>query len=254
MRPPASKPASSVLLVDDEGPMRRLLRSGFEADGFDVHDAENAADAIRAAELEPADLVILDLGLPDKDGGEVVQQLRTWSGVPIIVLSARSSEDEKVRLLELGADDYVAKPFGMAELLARARAALRRQSRTYGGNPVVRSGPLEIDLASRTVLLKGTRLAPTRKEYRLLQILAQHAGKVVTHQQLLGEIWGASHLHDSHYLRVLVRSLRQKIEVDPTQPCILLTELGVGYRLAQPDPRSAPGGLAEGSDPAASRP
>ena len=230
---PASRPRSRVLVVDDEVPLRSLLRTGFELEGFDVRDAASAAEAIRSTGLEAADLVILDLGLPDMDGGEVVRQLRTWSGVPIIVLSARSSEEEKVRLLELGADDYVVKPFGMAELMARARAALRRRSRGSGGNPAVRSGPLQVDLATRTVLLHEKRLALTRKEYRLLQILAQHAGNVVSHALLLGEIWGPGHLQDSHYLRVLVRSLRQKIELDPTQPRILLTELGVGYRLAQ---------------------
>jgi two-component system, OmpR family, KDP operon response regulator KdpE len=237
-----SRSRSSVLVVDDEVPLRSLLRTGFELEGFDVRDAPNAAEAIRATALEPTDLVILDLGLPDLDGGEILRQLRTWSAVPIIVLSARSSEEEKVRLLELGADDYVVKPFGMAELLARARAALRRRSRGLNADPVVRSGPLQIDLATRTVLLDGKRLALTRKEYQLLQILAQHAGNVVSHPVLLGEIWGPSHVQDSHYLRVLVRSLRQKIELDPIQPRILLTELGVGYRLAQSDVADAENG------------
>src|ERR1043166_5000062 len=207
----ASKPASSVLIVDDEAPLRSLLRAGFELEGFEVRDAPNAAEAIRSTGFDAADLVILDLGLPGLDGGEVVRQLRSWSGVPIIVLSARSSEEEKVRLLELGADDYVVKPFGMAELLARARAALRRRSRASSSSPVVRSRALNIDLANRTVLLDGKRTALTRKEYRLLEILARHAGNVVSHPLLLGEIWGPGHLQDSHYLRVLVRSLRQKI-------------------------------------------
>jgi two-component system KDP operon response regulator KdpE len=155
--------------------------------------------------------------------------------VPLIVLSVRSNESEKVRLLESGADDYVVKPFGMAELLARAHAAMRRQVRATTGEPVVKAGPLTIDLAARIVTLNGTRVTLTPKEYRLLQLLAQHAGNVVTHQYLLKEVWGSPHMHDTHYLRIFVRKLRQKIEQDPTQPQILLTELGVGYRLANPE-------------------
>jgi two-component system KDP operon response regulator KdpE len=158
--------------------------------------------------------------------------LRSWSTVPIIVLSVRSSEEEKVRLLELGADDYVVKPFGMAELLARARAALRRQARGSAGEPVVHAGPLSIDLAQRVVLLQGEPVQLSPKEYRLLQVLAQHAGNVVTHQHLLKEVWGVTHLDDAHYLRIFIRKIRKKIERDPTQPEILLTELGVGYRLS----------------------
>jgi two-component system KDP operon response regulator KdpE len=154
--------------------------------------------------------------------------------VPIIVLSARAEEDEKVRLLELGADDYVVKPFGMAELLARARAALRRNLRPVSGEPVMHVGPLSIDLAARIVSIDGKRLALTPKEYRLLQVLTMNAGKVVTHQQLLKEVWGATHVQNTQYLRIFVRKLRQKIEADPTRPRILVTELGVGYRLAQP--------------------
>jgi len=153
--------------------------------------------------------------------------------VPIIVLSVRSSEAEKVRLLEAGADDYVVKPFGMAELLARVRVALRRQMRAATGEPIVKAGPLTIDLTARAVLLNGSRLTLTPKEYRLLQVLAQHAGNVVTHQHLLKEVWGSTHLHDTHYLRIFVRKLRQKIEPRPDSPRILVTELGVGYRLAQ---------------------
>jgi two-component system, OmpR family, KDP operon response regulator KdpE len=233
-----TKPASGVLIVDDESQIRRFLRTGFELEHFTVREAASAMEAIRSAADNPPDLVVLDLRLPDVNGAEVVRQLRSWSSVPIIVLSAESREDEKVRLLELGADDYVVKPFGMAELLARARAALRRQSRGQAGRPVVRSGPLEIRLADRMALLDGARLALTRKEYRLLEILAQHAGNVVTHPHLLREIWGPAHIHDSHYLRIFVRSLRKKIEVDPTQPRILLTEIGVGYRLAQSDAES----------------
>src|SRR5207245_5955015 len=167
-----------VLVVDDEVQIRRFLRAGLEVDGFSVQDAETGADALRWATLKPPDLVILDLGLPDMDGAEVLERLRAWSSVPLIVLSVRSNEPEKVRLLESGADDYVVKPFGMAELLARAHAAMRRHVRASSGEPVVKAGPLEIDLAARIVMLNGTRVSLTPEEYKLLQILAQHHGNV----------------------------------------------------------------------------
>jgi len=224
-----------VLVVDDEVQIRRFLRTGFELDGFTVEEAETGAEALRLATLKPSDLVILDLGLPDMDGAEVLERLRSWSSVPLIVLSVRGSEVEKVRLLELGADDYVVKPFGMAELLARARSAMRRQLRTARGEPVVKFGPLAIDFTARAVFVNDQRLTLTPKEYRLLQILAQHSGNVVTHQFLLREVWGNEHIDDTHYLRIFVRKLRRKIEADPTQPRILLTELGVGYRLVSAD-------------------
>jgi len=227
-----------VLVVDDEIQIRRFLRAGFELDGFMVHEAETGAEALRAATLKPSDLVILDLGLPDMDGADVLERLRSWSSVPLIVLSVRGSEGEKVRLLELGADDYVVKPFGMAELLARAHSAMRRQARSARGEPVVKFGPLSIDFTARAVSINEQRVALTPKEYRLLQILAQHSGNVVTHQFLLREGWGNEHVDDTHYLRIFVRKLRRKIEADPTQPRILLTELGVGYRLIAPDPAS----------------
>jgi two-component system KDP operon response regulator KdpE len=230
--------APSVLLVDDEVQIRRFLRAGFEMDGFAVRDAENGNEGIKNATLRPPDLIILDLALRDIDGAEVLARLRSWSNVPVIVLSVRSSEDEKVKLLQLGADDYVVKPFGMAELLARSHAAIRRHTRNLSGDPVVNLGRLSIDLANRAVFIEGERLSLTRKEFRLLQILAQHAGNVVAHGQLLNEIWGAGHDQDSHYLRIFVRKLRQKIEVDPTQPRLLLTELGVGYRLSTDDAAS----------------
>ncbi len=228
-----SETSPVVLIVDDEIQIRRFLRAGFELNGFTVHEAGTGAEAIRVATLRPIDLVIVDLGLPDIDGAEVVERIRGWSSVPIIVLSVRASEAQKVRLLELGADDYVVKPFGMAELMARVRVALRRQMRAASGEPTVKIGPLTIDLGARAVLLNGTRLALTPKEYRLLQVLAQHAGNVVTHQQLLKEVWGNTHVQDTHYLRIFVRKLRRKIEQQPEAPRILLTELGVGYRLAQ---------------------
>jgi two-component system KDP operon response regulator KdpE len=234
-----SEAAVRVLVVDDEIQIRRFLRAGFELAGYAIGEAETGTEAIRAVTLQPPDLVILDLGLPDMDGADVVARLRGWSNVPIIVLSVRSSEAEKVRLLELGADDYVVKPFGMAELLARVRATLRRRMRAISGEPVVKSGTLKIDLSARSVTVNDRRLSLTPKEYRLLQVLAQHAGNVVTHQHLLREVWGATHVNDPHYLRIFVRKLRQKIEADPTQPKILLTELGVGYRLAAPATETA---------------
>jgi two-component system KDP operon response regulator KdpE len=227
-----------VLVVDDELQIRRFLRTGFELDGFSVQEAESGTEALRSATLKPSDLVILDLGLPDVDGSEVLERLRAWSSVPVIVLSVRGSEAEKVRLLEIGADDYVVKPFGMAELLARAHSAMRRQLRTARGEPVVRFGPLSIDFTARAVFIGDQRLTLTPKEYRLLQILAQHSGNVVTHQFLLREVWGNEHIEDTHYLRIFVRKLRRKIEADPTQPRILLTELGVGYRLVSADPQA----------------
>jgi two-component system KDP operon response regulator KdpE len=228
-----SEPAQAVLVVDDEIQIRRFLRTGFELNGFSVVEAGTGSEAIRSASLQALDIVIIDLALPDMDGSQVVETIRASSSVPVIVLSVRSSEAEKVRLLELGADDYVVKPFGMAELMARVRVALRRQRRASSGESRVTSGPLTIDLGARVVQLNGNRLTLTPKEYRLLQVLAQHAGNVVTHQHLLKEVWGTVHVHDTHYLRIFMRKLRQKIEPDPNTPCILLTELGVGYRLAQ---------------------
>ena len=209
-----------------------------------MHEAGTGTEGIRAATLRPIDIVIVDLGLPDMDGSEVVERIRSWSTVPIIVLSVRSSEAQKVRLLEIGADDYVVKPFGIAELLARVRVALRRQSRAASGEPAVTVGPLTIDLAARAVTLNGARLALTPKEYRLLQVLAQHAGNVVTHQHLLKEVWGSIHMQDTHYLRIFVRKLRQKIEPNADSPKILATELGVGYRLAHSGAETEPASAA----------
>ncbi len=236
-----NRPSPIVLVIDDEVQIRRFLRAGFELEGFIVREAATGSDGIKASTLNPVDLVIVDLELPDGDGADVVERLRTWSTVPIIVLSVRASEAEKVRLLELGADDYVVKPFGMAELLARARAALRRHVHGAASEPTVRSGRLAVDLATRAVSLDGVPLQLSPKEYRLMQTLAQHAGNVVTHQHLLKAVWGVTHVEDAHYLRILVRKLRRKIESDPTQPRILLTELGVGYRLVgEPASQSRP--------------
>jgi len=226
-----AKSANTVLVIDDEPQIRRFLRAGFELHGFVVREAENAAEGLKAATLNPPDLVILDLLLPDLDGAEVLERLRSWSNVPVIVLSVESDEEEKVRLLKLGADDYVVKPFGIAELLARGDAALRRYFKSETEDPVVVAGPLSVDLVGRVVSVNKTRVQLTRKEYRLLHVLATHLGLVVTHQQLLKEIWGSSQMHNIQYLRILVRKLRQKIESDPENPQILLTESGVGYRL-----------------------
>jgi two-component system, OmpR family, KDP operon response regulator KdpE len=230
---------SSVLVVDDEIQMRRFLRFGFELVGFTVQEAETGAEALRSAAFKPSDLVILDLDLPDMDGADVLERLRSWSTVPLIVLSVRANEAETVRLLELGADDYVVKPFGMAELVARAHSAMRRQLRAAVSEPVARFAPLSIDFAARAVYVNDQRVRLTPKEYRLLQILAQHSGNVVTHQFLLREIWGSEHLNDGHYLRILVRKLRHKIEADPTRPRILLTEFGVGHRLVMSEPQTS---------------
>jgi two-component system KDP operon response regulator KdpE len=224
-----------VLVVDDEIQIRRFLRTGFELNGFVVHEAGTGAEAIRSATLRPIDLVIVDLGLPDMDGAEVVERIRSWSSVPIIVLSVRAAEAQKVRLLELGADDYVVKPFGMAELLARIRAALRREVAQALPQPVFQVGGLEVDLARRVVRIDGAEVRLSPKQYRLLQILVANAGKVLTHRQLLSEVWGAAHRDDVEYLRVFVRKLRQRIEPDPSRPRYLLTELGVGYRLRTPE-------------------
>jgi two-component system KDP operon response regulator KdpE len=219
-----------VLVIDDEGQIRRFLRAGFELHGFVVLEAENAAAGLKAATFNKPDLIILDLNLPDMEGSEVLERIRSWSNVPVIVLSIQSDEQEKVRLLRLGADDYVVKPFGMSELLARSEAALRRHLRSTNRNPVVNSGPLSIDLVSRAVTLDGKRIQLTRKEYALLHGLAMHAGLVVTHQQLIKEIWGG-HAGNVQYLRILVRKLRQKVEIDSTQPLLIVSESGVGYRL-----------------------
>src|ERR1700743_1429573 len=226
-----NKPSNVVLLIDDEPKISRSLRAGFELDGFTVLEAENAADALKIATFSPPDLIILDLALPDLHGTEVLERIRSWSNVPIIILSVVAQEKEKVRFLQAGAADYVVKPFGMAELLARSEAALRRYFKSVTENPVVTAGPLSVDLVTRIVLLNDTRIKLTRKEYRLLHILAMHAGLVVTHDQLLKEIWTGNQRDNIQYLRILVRKLRQKIETNPDQPRLLITESGVGYRL-----------------------
>ena len=226
------EPTNLVLLIEDESRIRRFIRAGFELyGGFTVQEAADAAEGLRAATFDAPDLIILDLSLPDRPGAEVIELVRSWSNVPIIVLSTEANEEEKVRLLEAGADDYVLKPFGIAELIARGRAALRRYFKSSKENPVVTTGPLSIDLVNRTVMLNNNQVRLTRKQYRLLHVLATHLGLVVTHDQLLDEIWSDSVRKNIQYLRILVRDLRQVIEPDPNRPRLLITESGVGYRL-----------------------
>ena len=222
-----------VLVVDDEPPIRKLLRMGLTAQGYQILEAPNAKTALDLLKDAP-DLIILDLGLPDAHGLELLQTIRARNeSVPIVVLSSRSDEAGKVQALDLGADDYVTKPFGMDELLARMRAALRHQLQTHGERPVFRLGELSVDLVRRIVKVGEREVKLSPKEYDLLRVLVQHAGKVLTHKFLLGELW--DNLTDAQYLRVYVRQLRQKIEVDPEQPRFILTETGVGYRLRAPD-------------------
>lgn len=220
-----------VLIIDDDPQIRRFLRAGFDLEHFSVLEEQTGQAGLRSATLRQADLIVVDLNLPDMDGASIVERIRAWSSVPIIVLSVRASVEDKVKLLECGADDYVVKPFSMVELVARARTAIRRQTRGAKGELVVKVGPLSIDLANRAVFLDGLRVVLSPKEYRLLQVLAQHAGNVVTHNILMKEVWGERHLQNAHYLRILVRRLRGKIEQNPKQPRILVSELGVGYRL-----------------------
>jgi len=226
-----NKSANVVLVIDDEPKIRRFLRAGFELNGFSVQEAENAADGLKAATFNSPDLIVLDLDLPDLHGGEILERIRSWSNVPIIILSVESSEEQKVRLLKLGADDYMVKPFGIAELLARSESALRRFFKSSTESSVVSAGPLSVDLVTRSVLLNSQQIRLTRKEYRLIHILATHVGLVVTHDQLLKEIWSGNQRDNIQYLRILVRKLRQKIETDPNDPRLLITESGVGYRL-----------------------
>ena len=222
-----------VLVVDDEPPIRKLLRLGLSTQGYDILDAPSGKVALELIAQKP-DLIILDLGLPDIDGLELLRRMRqTNEGVPIVVLSSRGEEAAKVQALDLGADDYLTKPFGMDELLARIRAALRHQLQVHGERPVFRVGELSVDLVRRIVRLGDKEVKLSPKEYDLLRIMVQHAGKVLTHKFLLRELW--SDLTDAQYLRVYVRQLRQKIEQSPERPYYILTETGIGYRLRAPE-------------------
>ena len=223
----------TVLLVEDDRLIRRFLRTSLEAEGWRVFEAESVRQGRVDAATRKPDLVIADLGLPDGDGVDLIRELRTWSSVPVLVLSARSGEEDKVRALDAGADDYIEKPFGVSELLARVRASRRRQAIARDGTSraVVSIGDVEIDLAARVVCKGGAEVHLTPIEYRLLGVLLANAGRVLTHRHLLREVWGPSHIEQNHYLRVFMGSLRHKLEDDPAQPKMLLTETGVGYRL-----------------------
>lgn len=222
-----------VLVIDDEPPIRKLLRMGLTTQGYQILEAPNGKTALELLNQGP-DLVILDLGLPDIQGHELLRMIRSRNeSVPIVVLSSRGDEAGKVQALDYGADDYVTKPFGMDELLARMRAALRHQLQVHGERPVFRAGDLSVDLVRRVVKVNDKEAKLSPKEYELLRVLVQHAGKVLTHRFLLGELW--DDLTDPQYLRVYVRQLRQKIETDPEQPQHILTETGIGYRLRAPD-------------------
>ena len=223
--------APRIVVIEDEAQIRRFVRSALEDEGCQVYEAATAAQGLIEAGTRKPDLVILDLGLPDRDGVEVIRDLRGWSDVPVIILSARSDEDDKIGALDAGADDYLAKPFGVGELLARTRAMLRRHSRAGEEMaPAVGFGDVRVDLSRRTVHRANEPVHLTALEYRLLTVLVANAGRVLTHRQLLKEVWGPSYVNSSHYLRIYVGHLRQKLEADPTQPRYILTETGVGYR------------------------
>ena len=227
----------TVVVIEDEPQIRRFVRSALEAEGWQVHEADTAKKGLIEAGTRKPDLLVLDLGLPDGDGLDVIRDVRGWSGVPIIVLSARSDETDKIAALDAGADDYLTKPFGVGELLARVRANLRRPRNAAGDgaatddDPVFKFGEVAVDRTARIVRRAGQEVHLTPIEYRLLSVLMANAGRVLTHRQLLREVWGPSHVDQSHYLRIYMGHLRQKLEVDPTQPQHLLTETAVGYRL-----------------------
>lgn len=230
--------AGNIVLVEDDAHIRRLVRTALEQEGFIVHEARTAREGMVEAGTRRPDLVILDLGLPDLDGKQVILDIRSWSDVPIVILSARTQETEKVDALNAGADDYLTKPFGVPELLARMRAQLRRRSQVGHARGRYRLGALAIDLPGRTVSRDGVAIHLTQIEYRLLATLLRDAGRVMTHRQLLVAGWGPSHTDDHHYLRIYMQRLRQKLEQDAAQPRYLLTEIGVGYRVvdAEPEP------------------
>jgi len=219
-----------ILVVDDEPQIRRFLRPALAAAGYDVIEAENGADAIKAAAVSAPDVIILDLGLPDMDGKDVIANLRGWSTLPIIILSARDRETEKIAALDLGADDYIEKPFGIGELTARIRTAMRHVGKSESLPTLIEADGLSIDTQRRIVARDGASVKLTPKEYDLLTLLAHHAGRVVTHRTLLTSVWGPAHGEDLHYLRVFIGQLRQKVERDAAQPKIIQTESGVGYR------------------------
>jgi two-component system, OmpR family, KDP operon response regulator KdpE len=223
-----------ILVVDDEKQIRRMLKTALTGFGYDVAEASSGHEGLNQTAIFHPDLIILDLGLPDFDGTEVVRRLREWTQIPIIILSVREQEQDKIRALDAGADDYITKPFGMGELLARIRVALRHIAKTED-EPVLTFGELTVDLAHRRVTLKGEDLKLTPTEYEILKYLALQAGKVVTHRQLLRAVWGPNYQDETHYLRIYIGQLRRKIEADPSQPIYILTESGVGYRMKERD-------------------
>lgn len=224
---------ATILVIDDEPQIRKFLRISLVSQGYMVHEAATGAEGLSQAALKQPDLVVLDLGLPDMDGQQVLREFREWSGVPVLVLSVRASEAQKVEALDSGANDYVTKPFGIQEFLARIRALLRHVPAGETLDAALSLGPLTIDFAFRRVQLNGVEVALTRKEYAVLAQLARHPGRVITQQQLLKDIWGPSHTENSHYLRIVVGHLRQKLADDPTRPRFIATEAGVGYRLLE---------------------
>jgi two-component system KDP operon response regulator KdpE len=225
-----SEAGQRVLVVDDELPIRRYLRAALGAQGFSVYEAANGLEAIQGVLAYRPDLIVLDLGLPDLDGIEVTRQLREWSQVPIIILSVREAEGDKIAALDAGADDYLTKPFGTGELMARIRVVMRRLS-SKADEPILQVGGLRMDLARRMVTVSGNEVSLTPTEYDILRLLMQNAGKVLTHHQLLRQVWGTAYESQLHILRVNISNLRRKIEPDPTRPHYLITEPGVGYRL-----------------------
>lgn len=220
-----------ILLIEDEAPIRRFLKISLEAQGYRVVEARRGEEGVTVAAERNPELVILDLGLPDMDGQKLVARLREWSSVPILVLSVRDDESEKVRALDAGANDYVTKPAGISELMARARVLLRQRQVADDDLAIYDRNGLKVDLSRREVALGGEPLHLTRKEYELLRLLVRHSGRVVTHQLLLRELWGPPYANETHYLRVLVSGLRQKLGDDPADPRYIVTEQGVGYRL-----------------------
>ena len=221
---------TTVLVIDDEVQIRRLLRVSLEAHGYRVFEASTGKDGITEAAQRHPDVVLLDLGLPDMDGVAVLKRLREWSSVPVVVLSVRDGEEDKIAALDNGGDDYITKPFSTGELLARLRV-VQRHARPTSEMAIFRSGDLEMDLTARVVQVKGKEVKLTATEYSLLRLFVQHAGKVLTHRQLLREVWGPNYVEQTHYLRVYIAHLRDKLESEPAKPRLIVTEPGVGYRL-----------------------
>ena len=224
-----------VLVIDDERAIRRFLKASLGAHGYTVIEAASGQDGLASAAVSHPDLIILDLGLPDISGIEVTSRLREWSQIPIIILSVQDEETDKVAALDAGADDYLTKPFGVAELMARLRAALRRVTQTAAGEPVFSIGQLTVDLSRRQIKVKNEEIGLTPTEYDLLKLMVTYAGRVLTHQQIIREVWGLNYSEDLHLLRVNISNLRRKIESDPTRPHYIMTEPGVGYRLRAED-------------------